>query len=323
MLLRHPGGCVAPILIALVAAACGRAADAPAPRPNVVLILADDLGWADLGCYGSKYHKTPHLDKLAAAGTRFTNAYAACPVCSPTRAALMTGKYPARLNLTDWLPGRTDRPDQKLLRPAITQELSAAETTLAAALKSAGYATGHVGKWHLGGKGAGPEQRGFDSNIAGDQAGSPLSYFAPYQRQNRFMPGLEKAPEGEYLTDRLGAEAVKFIDSNKDGPFFLYLAQYAPHIPMRAKADLIKKYPDKPAPPRCHLPTCPVAYPAACSSSATVGTSGGRCRAMAGRSRRWSGRSGRPGSQSVRLRRAGYWPVRSAARVGEQTGQAA
>src|SRR5262249_3985178 len=155
-----------------------------AERLNVVVILADDLGWADLGCYGSKYHQTPHLDKLAAAGARFTDAYAAAPVCSPTRAALLTGQYPARLNLTDWLPGRTDRPDQKLLRPVISQELSPTTLTLAAALKAAGYATGHVGKWHLGGQGAGPQQRGFDVNIAGDQTGSPRSYFAPFKGGN-------------------------------------------------------------------------------------------------------------------------------------------
>jgi arylsulfatase A-like enzyme len=214
-----------------------------AERLNVVVILADDLGWADLGCYGSKYHQTPHLDKLAAAGARFTDAYAAAPVCSPTRAALLTGKYPARLNLTDWLPGRTDRPDQKLLRPIISQDLSPTTLTLAAALKAAGYATGHVGKWHLGGQGAGPLQRGFDLNIAGDQTGSPRSYFAPFKgNDGRFMPGLENAPEGEYLTDRLTTEVEKFLTANPDKPFFLYLAHYAVHIPMKAKADLTAKY---------------------------------------------------------------------------------
>ncbi|HEY7154544.1 MAG TPA: sulfatase-like hydrolase/transferase [Gemmataceae bacterium] len=232
---------LAAVLVALGSAAPGRGADAG--RPNIVLIVADDLGWADLACYGSKYHKTPNLDRLAAGGMRFTDAYAACNVCSPTRAALMTGKYPARLNLTDWLPGRPDRPDQKLLRPAINQALPASETTLAAALKAAGYATGHVGKWHLGGKGAGPLQRGFDVNIAGDEAGSPRSYFAPFKgRDGRFMPGLEDAPEGEYLTDRLTAEAEKFIESNRAKPFFLYLAHYTVHIPLRAKAEMTAKY---------------------------------------------------------------------------------
>jgi arylsulfatase A-like enzyme len=214
-----------------------------AERPNVVIILADDLGWADLGCYGSKYHKTPHLDKLAAGGARFTNAYAACHVCSPTRAAILTGVYPTRMNLTDFLPGRADRPDQKLLKPAIAQEIPKSTPTLAEVLKKAGYATGHVGKWHVGGKGAGPLQRGFDLNIAGDSSGAPRSYFAPYKaRDTEFMPGLEKAPEGEYLTDRLTAEAEKFIEANKDRPFFLYFAHYTVHIPLQAKPEVVAKY---------------------------------------------------------------------------------
>jgi arylsulfatase A-like enzyme len=216
---------------------------AAADRLNVVVILIDDLGWADLGCYGSKFYRTPHIDRLAAQGMKLTDAYAACPVCSPTRAALMTGKYPARLNLTDWLPGRPDRPDQKLLRPTIRQELPLEEKTLARALKAAGYATGHVGKWHLGGKGFGPEAHGFDLNVAGDQAGSPRSYFAPFKDgQGRFMPGLEEAPEGEYLTDRLTREAERFIEKNRERPFFLYLAHYAVHIPLKARADILAKY---------------------------------------------------------------------------------
>lgn len=215
---------------------------AASERLNVVVILADDLGWSDLGCYGSKYHRTPNLDRLAAEGMRLTQAYAAAPICSPSRAAILTGKHPARLNLTDWLPGRPDRPDQKLLRPRIVQQLPAGETTLPAALKAAGYTTGHIGKWHLGGEGSLPQQRGFSSNIAGDQTGSPRSYFAPYQNRQGRMPGLEQAPEGEYLTDRLTAEAEKFLEANRDRPFFLYLAHYAVHIPLRAKADLVAKY---------------------------------------------------------------------------------
>lgn len=215
----------------------------PAVRPNVVVILADDLGWADLGCYGSKYYRTPHLDRFATSGLRFTDAYAASPVCSPTRAALMTGKYPARLNITDWLPGRPDQPGNPLLRPTLNQQLPADEITLAAAFKSAGYATGHIGKWHLGGEGAGPQQFGFDVNVAGDHTGTPLSYFAPYRgRDGRFMPGLEKAPDGEYLTDRLAAEAEKFLEAHRERPFFLYLPHYAVHTPMRAKAEVIAKY---------------------------------------------------------------------------------
>ncbi|MFL5340663.1 MAG: sulfatase-like hydrolase/transferase [Gemmataceae bacterium] len=217
-----------------------------AERPNIVFILADDLGWADLGCYGSKYHHTPHLDQLAAGGARFTQAYA-CPVCSPTRAELMTGQYSARLHLTTFLPGRPDLPDQKLLHPVINQQLPKVPT-LPAALKAAGYVTGHIGKWHLGGKGSGPTDHGFDSNVGGDQAGSPRSYFAPFKGNNgQFIPGLEQADDGEYLTDRLTAEAEKFIETNRDKPFFLYLAHYAPHIPLKAKPEIEAKY--KPGPP--------------------------------------------------------------------------
>lgn len=218
-------------------------ATSAADKPNIVFILIDDLGRNDLGCYGSRYFRTPNLDRMAAEGMRFTEAYSACPVCSPTRAAIMTGKYPARLNLTDWLPGRPDRPDQKMLRPVINQHLPIEETTLAQVLKSAGYTTAHVGKWHLGGKGFEPEKRGFDVNIAGDDTGTPLSYFAPFKnKQGRFMPGLEQAIDGEYLTDRLTTEAERFIEQHQKKQFFLYLAHYAVHMPMRAKPDLIAKY---------------------------------------------------------------------------------
>ncbi|QEL14014.1 sulfatase-like hydrolase/transferase [Limnoglobus roseus] len=224
-------------------------ADASA-KPNVVLILADDLGGADLGCYGSTFHKTPHLDALAKQGVRFTDAYAACPVCSPTRAALLTGKYPARLGITDWLPGQPDKPGHKLNRPPLPTHLPLEEVTLAERLKAAGYVTASIGKWHLGGPGFGPKEQGFDVNVGGDDIGTPLSYFAPYKRtangKDRFMFGLEMAPDGEYLTDRLATEAEKFIVANKDKPFFLYLPHYAVHNPMKAKADLIAKYPNKP-----------------------------------------------------------------------------
>jgi arylsulfatase A-like enzyme len=234
----------AAVALALLTASALATPAAEPPRPNVILILADDLGWADLGCYGSTYHRTPHLDRLARDGLRFTDAYAACPVCSPTRAAIMTGKYPARLNLTDWLPGRPDRPDQRLLRPVIAQHLPPEEPTIAELLHAAGYATGHVGKWHLGGAGFGPERRGFDINVAGDQRGSPPGYFAPFRdKQGRFLPGLEKVEPGTYLTDRLTTAAEEFVEQNRDRPFFLYLAHYAVHIPLQAKPDLVARYP--------------------------------------------------------------------------------
>jgi len=234
--------------------ACLLAADAGVPfgapgaeKPNLVFFLIDDLGRNDLGCYGSDFYQTPNIDRLAAEGMKFTDAYAACPVCSPTRASLMTGKYPARLQLTDWLPGRADRPDQKLARPAIRQQLPLEETTIAEALKAAGYTTGIIGKWHLGGEGFEPEKQGFEVNIAGDHTGTPLSYFAPFKsarngEPERFMPGLERAAEGEYLTDRLTAEAERFIERNRAKPFFLYFPHYTVHIPLRAKQALIEKH---------------------------------------------------------------------------------
>lgn len=226
-------------LMVLLVNACASAA---ARQPNVVLIVIDDLGRNDLGCYGSKFFKTPNIDALATTGAKFSQAYAACPVCSPTRAAIMTGKFPARLHLTDWLPGRGDRPDQKLARPKIRQELPLEEVTLAEHFKRAGYTTAHIGKWHLGGEGFGPSQQGFDVNIAGDHTGTPKSYFAPFKG----MTGLEQSTDGEYLTDRLTAEAVKFIEGHREKPFFLYLPHYAVHTPLRAKPETIAKYPGEP-----------------------------------------------------------------------------
>jgi arylsulfatase A-like enzyme len=230
------------MLALLVASVCLAEPVALERRPNVILILADDLGWRDLGCYGSTFYKTPYLDQMAKDGLRFTDFYTACPVCSPTRASILSGQYPQRLGITDWLPGRPDRPDQKLNRPPLRQELPLDTVTLAAALKEAGYATGHIGKWHLGGAGFEPTKFGFDSNIAGDQTGTARSYFAPFRNMQGVMPGLENAPEGEYLTDRLGLEAVKFIEANKAKPFFLYLAHYAPHTPLKAREEIIAKY---------------------------------------------------------------------------------
>lgn len=207
------------------------------PKMNVIVILADDLGAMDLGCYGSKFHETPHLDALAAAGMRFTQAYAACPVCSPTRASIVTGKYPARLHLTDWIPGRRQWSAAKLLTPAFEQALPLKETTLAEALKPAGYTTASIGKWHLGGEGFLPTDQGFDLNIGGTERGSPPSYFPPYK-----IPGLEQRSERDYLTDNLTSRAEQFIESNRDRPFFLYLPHFAVHTPLQAKQELTEKY---------------------------------------------------------------------------------
>jgi arylsulfatase A-like enzyme len=173
---------------------------------------------------------------------RFTDAYAACSVCSPTRASILTGKYPARLHLTDWLPGRALRPDQKLKRPVILDHLPLGEVTLAEALREGGYRTGFIGKWHLGGPDYFPDKQGFDLNVGGCARGSPPSYFSPYR-----IPTLTDGPKGEYLTDRLTDEALKFIASGSGKPFLLYLSHYAVHIPLQAKADLLAKYQAKAA----------------------------------------------------------------------------
>ena len=215
-----------------------------AEPPNVVLIVADDLCAMDLGCYGGKFHRTPHLDKLAADGMRFTQSYSACPVCSPSRAAIMTGRYPQRFQLTDWLPGQPDRPGHRLNRPMLRNHLPLEAMTIAELLKPAGYVCASIGKWHLGGEGFEPTKQGFDINIAGDAAGSPQSYFAPFNKPNgKAMPGLSDAPEGEYLPDRLTSEAEKFITANRERPFFLYLPHFTPHTPLKAKEEIVKKYP--------------------------------------------------------------------------------
>ena len=227
----------------ILASAAGnaRAAESKLP-PNFIFILIDDMGWTDLGCFGSTFYKTPNIDRLAGQGMKFTDAYAACPVCSPTRASILTGRYPARLHLTDWLPGRRDMPTQMLLRPQIRQALPLEEFTLAEALKGKGYVSASIGKWHLGGKGFEPQKQGFDLNVAGDHTGTPLSYFHPFQRGDATMPGLERSEEGEYLTDRLTLEAEKFIEQNHEKPFFLYLPHYAVHIPLRARQALVEKH---------------------------------------------------------------------------------
>ncbi len=192
-------------------------------RPNIVFILADDLGVYDLACYGRSEHHTPHLDRLASQGLRFTSAYAASPVCSPSRAALLTGKDPARLHLTTFLPGRPDTPSQKLLHPQIALQLPLEEITLAERLKQAGYATACIGKWHLGGQGFGPAEQGFD--------------FVHPGKANT-TPSDAEGGKGEY---DLTVAAERFIQENRHRPFFVYLAHNSPHIPYTARQALIEK----------------------------------------------------------------------------------
>lgn len=212
------------------------AAAKPEPAWNILFILTDDLGWHDTGPYGNKVIDTPNLDRLAAESARFTDAYAACPVCSPTRASILTGKYPARLHVTDWIPGRKQGPYWKLITPAFEQQLPRSEKTLADALHPQGYRSAAIGKWHLGGAGYAPTDRGFDLNIAGDEKGHPAAYFGPLE-----LPGLKLEP-GESLTQRLTYEGSRFITAQAGKPFFLYQAHFTVHTPLQARAEAIDKY---------------------------------------------------------------------------------
>ena len=232
---------------------------------NFVLFLIDDLGWMDLGCYGSKYYQTPSIDRLAAEGMRFTDAYAACAVCSPTRAAVMTGRYPARVGVTDWIrwfdfegdwtdpkeKGPTEyvgNSRRKLLCPPNPYWMGLEEVTIAEILKTAGHTCCHIGKWHLGHDAWYPEKQGFDFNIGGCHFGQPPSYFDPYKnkRLKQGIPTLEPRNKGEYLTDREADEAVAFLHRHKDKPFFLYMSHYAVHTPIQAKKEITEKYRSKP-----------------------------------------------------------------------------
>jgi arylsulfatase A len=209
----------------------------PSAKPNVILILADDLGWTDLSSFGSDYYQTPAIDQLAKDGMKFTQAYSACTVCSPTRGAILTGQYPGRTHLTDWIPGRQPA-NPKLLIPHWTKHLLTGNPTIAEQFKSAGYVTASIGKWHLGTEAYYPEKHGFDVNVAGTKFGSPVDgYFAPYK-----IPTLVEGPKGEYLTDRMSTEAVRFLEQNHDRPFFLYYPLFAVHTPIQAPKALVEKY---------------------------------------------------------------------------------
>jgi len=231
------------------------AADKPNnDKPNVVFFLVDDLGARDLGYTGSTFYESPNIDKLAANGTVFTNAYAACPVCSPTRASIMAGKYPARMATTDWFGAWTPERGElhswgkwhaslPLLPASYVDHLPHKEITLAEAFKEAGYATGFFGKWHMGGKGFEPQTQGFDLNIAGNHKGNPgkNGYISPYND----LPNLPNGPEGEYLTDRLAEEVSNFIIKHKDEPFFAYFCFYNVHTPLIGRPDLVEKFKHK------------------------------------------------------------------------------
>lgn len=220
-------------------------------KPNMLFILADDLGWMDLSCYGSSFYETPNIDQLAKEGIRFTNAYAACPVSSPTRVSFQTGKYPARLHLTDYIPGGYAVASRKRIIDAtcpvlpvpFVQNLPLSELTIGEALQQEGYQTAHIGKWNCSIDSLTyPQYQGYDINIAGCNKGGPGKggYFSPYRN-----PYLSDGPEGEYLTDRLGDECIKIIRRFKDKPFFINLPFYQVHTPLLAKADKVKYFEEK------------------------------------------------------------------------------
>jgi arylsulfatase A len=215
-----------------------------ARKPNVVIVFVDDLGWADLSCYGSTFHETPNIDRLAGKGAMFSEAYASCSVCSPTRASLLTGKYPQRVGFTDFLnPGRRTGPN------SAETHLPASETTIGEVFQQAGYRTGYIGKWHVGSEKIGmPKQHGFDWQMATAKNGLPRTYFYPYKHKRPStadVPDLEDGKPGDYLTDVLTDKSIGFIrETVKEGkkPFFLILGHYAVHTPIQAPEKLVEKY---------------------------------------------------------------------------------
>jgi arylsulfatase A-like enzyme len=220
--------------------------------PNIVFILIDDLGYKDLGCYGSEFYETPNIDKLASEGMLFTRSYSASAVCSPTRASILTGKHPARLHLTDWTGPDEWHPKGKLQTPEFIEQLPRKELSIAEALKKKDYLSIFLGKWHLGPESNHPPRHGFDRSVGATNAGAPPSFFFPYHRANWEgtgwpvnIPDLQEGQENEYLTDRLTLEALNFLDTIADRPFLLYLSHYAVHKPIEAKPELIQKYREK------------------------------------------------------------------------------
>ncbi|RCS54927.1 DUF4976 domain-containing protein [Bremerella cremea] len=211
-------------------------------RPNFVFFLVDDLGWADLSCYGSTFHESPNIDALAASGMKFNHAYAACPVCSPTRASIMTGRHPVRVDITDWIPG--NRGTGKFLQVEDRDNLALEEVTIAEVLKEAGYQNFFAGKWHLGDEGHYPTDQGFDFNIGGNHAGSPPGgYYAPWKN-----PTLTAKKDGEYVTERLTEESIKFLETRDQAkPFLLYLSYYNVHTPITPYKKRVEHFREKAA----------------------------------------------------------------------------
>ncbi|MBK1875260.1 sulfatase [Pelagicoccus mobilis] len=250
------------LLLTLIAAFPTTSIEADEKPLNIILFLVDDWGWTDGGVFGSDLYQTPNMDKLAREGTLFSQAYAACTVCSPTRSAVLTGLYPARTYLTDWIGGHAPNySNLPLQEPEWTKKLEFKHTTIAEVLKQNGYRTASIGKWHLTPKGKPgspevaaywPEHHGFDKNIGGNQFGSPGSYFAPYGKGDGIRLNMPESKKGDYITDRLVDEAVELIENWKDDPFFFYFPLYNVHLPLQAKDEYIALYQDKVKPGMRH-----------------------------------------------------------------------
>ena len=228
-------------ILSILASSCGQSApEAPAePRkPNILLIVADDFGWTDLGAYGGRYYETPNIDRLAREGMKFSDAYAN-PNCAPTRAALLTGRYSPRTGIyTVGSGARGEEQFRKMVPAENNTTLTLDEVTFAEVLRGAGYSTAHMGKWHMGGDGALPTDQGFDLNVGGNHSGAPQGgYFAPWKN-----PQMPAAPEGTHLADVFAQEASRFMEANRERPFLLYLPFYSVHTPIQAKPELIEKY---------------------------------------------------------------------------------
>ena len=257
-----------PVLLFLIFFGAAACAD-DSRRPNVIFFLVDDWGWTDAGCFGSDLYETPNIDRIAMEGVRFTDGYAACTVCSPTRAAVMTGMYPGRINVTDWIPGMFDNRSEEqqsaypLMPPKWTQKLEHRYTTIAEAMRDDGYHTLHTGKWHLTPrtedvevlKAYYPDRQGFDVNIAGNQWGAPGSYYFPFTRRggknapvlndpiaNRTMNFPDSGKEGDYLTDVLTTAMLRQLEQWKDEPFYVYFPFYNVHTPIQGRPDLVERY---------------------------------------------------------------------------------
>ncbi|OAV44173.1 sulfatase [Lewinella sp. 4G2] len=229
--------------IAPAAAPANDTLDAPTKnQPNILLIVADDLGWADLNCYGSHLIESPNLDKLARNGIQFMQGYAAAPVCSPSRASIQTGIHPARIGMTEHLHGYYDNGKTALIPPRIPQGLALDYTTLGELAASAGYRTAHVGKWHLGNDEYAPDKQGYEITYAGGRYGLPRSFYHPFFDGEPFPDLLANTEPGDYLTDALGDKTLELLEEWGEEPWLISLNFYAPHVPIQGRQDWVDYY---------------------------------------------------------------------------------